>query len=419
MSTLLVPTSEKVYSVASRMPFLSLVSQEEHSTEEQVQIFLMRDLTRLGWRLRSNPNIPNAFEFAPPDTYDKRVTRQTMAYARNQIIDDNKDWIETHLPLARKNLAHGRDVLKSPIIPRIEVCRTQKARDLFRMYRYYWSSPYSEYVGRRIRLLIRDDGIKGSPVIGIAALGSSIIHIPDRDNWIGWDLKTRTNRIIFMMDAYVLGALPPYNHLLGGKLMAYLLASNELRSIFSQKYTGVTTIIKERQAHDMVLIVTTSLYGRNSSQYNRLKYEDQLLYQPIGETAGFGTLHISNDTFRAMRQLLIESDKDISHVFGNGANWRLRVIKRACELMGMDSETILNHSFKRGLFAVPLAYNWQEFLNGDELEPKYRDLPMNDLVGYWKGRWFEMRKKNELVIQRVKDFSPNDFSIEKSRLELD
>ena len=419
MSTLLVPTSEKVYSVASQMPFLQLVSQEEHSTEEQVQILLMRDLTRLGWRLRSNPNIPNAFEFAPPDTYDKRVTRQTMAYARNQIIDDNKAWIETHLPLARKNLAHGHDVLNSPIIPRIEVCGTQKARDLFRMYRYYWSSPYSEYVGRRIRLLIRDDGIKGSPVIGIAALGSSIIHIPDRDDWIGWNLKTRTNRIIFMMDAYVLGALPPYNHLLGGKLMAYLLASNELRSIFFQKYTGVTTIIKERQAHDMVLIVTTSLYGRNSSQYNRLRYEDQLLYQPIGETAGFGTLHISNDTFRAMRQLLIESDKDISHVFGNGANWRLRVIKRACELMGMDSETILNHSFKRGLFAVPLADNWQEFLNGNELEPKYRDLPMNDLVRYWKNRWFEMRKKNELVAQRVKDFSPNDFSIEKSRLELD
>lgn len=418
MSTLLVPTSEKVYSVASQMPFLQLVSQEEHSTEEQVQILLMRDLTRLGWRLRSNPNIPNVFEFAPPDTYDKRVTRQTMAYARNQIIDDNKDWIETHLPLARKNLAHGRDVLKSPITPRFEVCRTQKARDLFRMYRYYWSSPYSEYVGRRIRLLIRDDGIKGSPVIGIAALGSSIIHIPDRDNWIGWDLKTRTNRIIFMMDAYVLGALPPYNHLLGGKLMAYLLASNELRSIFSQKYTGVTTIIKERQAQDMVLIVTTSLYGRNSSQYNRLKYGNQLLYQPIGETAGFGTLHISNDTFRAMRQLLVESDRDISHVFGNGANWRLRVIKRACELMGMDSETILNHSFKRGLFAVTLAHNWQEFLNGDELVPNYRDLPMNDLVNHWKDRWFEMRKKNELVVQRVKDFSPNDFGIEKSKLDI-
>lgn len=415
MGTLLVPTSEKVYSFASQNPFLSLVSQDEHSTEERVQLLLMRDLTRLGWRLRSNPDIPNTFEFAPPDMYDKHVTRQTMAYARNQIIDENRAWIEDHLALARNNLASGSDVLSSPIIPRIEVCNSQQSRDLFRVYRYYWSSPYSEYVGRRIRLLIRDDGIKGSPVIGIAALGSSIIHIPDRDNWIGWDVKTRSDRIIFMMDAYVLGSLPPYNHLLGGKLISYLLASNEIRTIFAQKYQDASTIIKERQANDMVLIVTTSLYGRNSSQYNRIKYEDQLLYHTIGETAGFGTLHISNDTFRAMRQLLIESNKDISHVFGNGANWRLRVIRHACELMGMDSETILNHSFKRGLFGVPLAHNWKEFLNGEDNTPNYRDLPMSSLVKYWKDRWFEMRKKNELVAQQVGDFTPDNFSIEKSR----
>jgi hypothetical protein len=419
VNTLLVPTSEKVYSLASQTPFLSLASDDEHSTEEQVQLLLMRDLTRLGWRLRSNPNIPNTFEFAPPDTYDKRVTRQTMAYARNQIINDNKTWIETHLPLARKNLAHGHDVLSSSIIPRIEVCRTQESQNLFRIYRYYWSSPYSEYVGRRIRLLIRDDGIKGSPVIGIAALGSSIIHIPDRDNWIGWDTKTRTNRIVFIMDAYVLGALPPYNHLLGGKLIAYLLASNEVRRIFIQKYKNVTTTIKKRQANDMVLLVTTSLYGKNSSQYNRIKYENEFLYQPIGETTGFGTLHISSDTFKAMRNLLIELGKDVSYVFGDGANWRLRVIKRACELMGMDSETILNHSFKRGLFAVPLAHNWKEFLNDVDSRPNYRDLPMKKLVECWKNRWFEMRKRNELVVQMVKDFSPNSFSIEQLQLEVE
>lgn len=416
MSVLLVPTTEKVYSVASKVPFLSLVSKDEHSTEEQVQLLLMRDLTRLGWRLRSNADTSNAFEFVPPDAYHKHITRQTMAYARNQILDKNKDWIESHLSLAQKNLANGRDVLNSPIIPRIEVCNSQKARDLFRMYRYYWSSPYSEYVGRRIRLLVRDDGIKGSPVIGIAALGSSIIHIPDRDNWIGWDVKTRSDRIIFMMDAYVLGALPPYNHLLGGKLISYLLASNEIRDIFSQKYRGITTVIKERQAHDMVLIVTTSLYGKNSSQYNRLKYGDELLYQPIGETAGFGTLHISNDTFRVMRQLLIEKGKDLSYKFGNGANWRLRVINQACEMMGMDADAILNHSFKRGLFGVPLAHNWKRFLNGQDAQPVYRDLPMADLVKYWKERWFDMRKNNDEIRKKVEYFNPSNFSIEKSEI---
>lgn len=411
MSTLLVPTSERIYSTASQISLSLVASQDEHSTEEQVQLLLMRDLTRLGWRLRSNPSIPNAFEFTPPNTYDKQIIRDAMAYARNQIIDNNRTWIDSHLSLARQNLASGEDVLTSPIIPRIEVCRTQKSRDLFRVYRYYWSSPYSEYVGRRIRLLIRDEGIKGSPVIGIAALGSSIIHIQDRDDWIGWDSHTRTNRIIYMMDAYIIGSLPPYNHLLGGKLISYLLASNEIRDIFKRKYSGVTTIIRERQANDMVLIVTTSLYGKSSSQYNRLKYEGDLLYQPIGETVGFGTLHISNDTFRAMRQLLIESGKDLSYKFGDGANWRLRVIRQACEMMGMDSVAILNHSFRRGLYAVPLAHNWREFLHGEDLRPKYRDLPMSHLVEYWRNRWFEMRKQNEALVEKVKAFKKDNFSI--------
>ena len=242
-------------------------------------------------------------------------------------------------------------------------------------------------------MLIRDDGIKGSPVIGIAALGSSIIHIPDRDKWIGWDTATRTERIIYMMDAYVLGALPPYNHLLGGKLLSYILASNEVREIYKSKYISSTTIIKQRKASDLVLIITTSLYGQHSSQYNRLKFNGALLYQPIGQTAGYGTLHISTETFNAMRQLLDSNNIHLSHKFGDGANWRMRMIRTACEAMGLDSETILRHSFKRGLFAIPLTENWKSFLNGTEEVPIFRDLPLDDLVDYWRVRWLEKRKK--------------------------
>lgn len=102
------------------------------------------------------------------------------------------------------------------------------------------------------------------------------------------------------MDAYVIGALPPYNLLLGGKLISYILASNEVRSLYKEKYKDNSTIINNRQADDLVGIITTSLYGR-SSQYNRLKYKDELLYQPIGETIGYGTLHLTDETIQNMR----------------------------------------------------------------------------------------------------------------------
>src|SRR5436305_6758804 len=116
----------------------------------------------------------------------------------------------------QQNLASGEEVLRSAIKPVIEVCESKKQQDLFRILRYYWSSPYSEYVGRRIRLIMRDAALPSRPVIGIAALGSPIIHIPERDEWIGWDKVTRTKNLIYTMDAYVIGAIPLYKYLLGG-----------------------------------------------------------------------------------------------------------------------------------------------------------------------------------------------------------
>jgi len=139
------------------------------------------------------------------------------------------------------------------------------------------------------------------------------------------DKKIRTDNIIYTMDAYVLGALPPYNYLLGGKLLSYLIASNEVREIYKEKYRCRTTIIRERKASDLACIFTTSLYG-NSSQYNRLKFEDRLLYIPVGYTTGYGTLHISNETFLAMQQLLMEKGIMVTNRFGDGPNWRMRVI---------------------------------------------------------------------------------------------
>ena len=386
--------------------------QEDLPLEQSVPLLLVRDLFRLGWRLRSNSN--KSLELTPPTNYEKPVIQAAMAYSRKEIIEANRTWIDKHIDLARNNLAQGTDVLKSDIYPRIEVCETENQHALFRIFRYHWSSPSSDYVGRRIRLLVRDDGIKGSPIIGIAALGSSIIHIPDRDNWIGWDKKTRSDRIVYIMDAYVIGAMPPYNHLLGGKLVSYTLACNELREIYRNKYIHAKTIIKKRKASELVLLMTTSLYGQKSSQYNRLKYGKTLLYKPIGTTSGYGSLHISNETFTSMMQLAKDNGCNISNRFGDGPNWRMRVIRGACDVLGLNSDIILKHSFQRGLYAVPLARNFRMFLQGESESPMYRNLPLETLADYWRNRWLKNRKQNETVIQEVRAFSPEQFHIIES-----
>lgn len=378
-----------------------------NSLEEKVRLLIFRDLFRLNWTWETKgQNII----CSPPKHYDKWVVQKAMSIKREEIIKENQLWIANHLELARANLAAGADVLRSSIIPVIEVCETQKQHDLFRIFRYYWSSPYSEYVGRRLKLIIRDAGLPNKPVIGIAALGSPIIHIPERDSWIGWDIQTRIENLNYTMDAYVVGSLPPYSSILGGKLVSYLLASAEVRKIYEAKYKDKTTLISGKKRDKLVGLFTTSLYGR-SSQYNKLKYKDKLLFQPIGETKGYGTLHLSKETFSAMQEYLRSNGVIISNRFGSGPIWTMRVINKAGELLNFDPDFLLKHSFKRGIYFIPYAVNANEFLNAKTDRIEYTDYSKNELVDFWKERWFKMRKKNQGIIEEVLRFKPERFMI--------
>ncbi len=380
---------------------------EEKSIEDKVKLSILRDLLNLNWEITFNDDI---VEVIPPTHYDKEIIRQSMSVKRNEIIKNNKAWIEKHINYARENLAYGTAVIQSKIQPIIEVCENKKQHRLFRIFRYYWSSPYSEYVGRRIKLIIRDAALPNNPVIGIAALGSPIIHIPERDEYIGWDKKTRTNNLIYAMDAYVIGALPPYNHLLGGKLVSYLLATNEVLKIYRAKYKDQVTLINKRKANNLACLFTTSLYGK-SSQYNRLKFGNQLLYQPIGETKGYGTFHLTEETIQLMRKYLTNKGIVVSHKFGDGPSWRMRLIRTVGELLDFNSDFLLKHSFKRTIYYVPLAKNSIEFLQGKEKRLKYYNWSKKEVVDFWKERWYNKRKKNLSVINKVLNFKPDDFDI--------
>jgi hypothetical protein len=333
-----------------------------------------------------------------------------MQFRRQESIAKNQAWIEQHTELARQNLADGSTVWRSEIIPVVEMCSSQHQFDVFRIFRYYWSSPFSEYVGRRMKLIIRDDALPSKPVIGIAALGSSIVHIPDRDKWIGWDKPTRTNNLVYTMDAYVLGALPPYSYLLGGKLISYIIASNEVRELFRKKYAGVVTGKVERQANDLACIFTTSLYGKGS-QYNRVNFDGKSLYKFIGYTKGYGTLHLTDETFEAMRGLLRTRGILVTNRFGDGPIWRMRVIRTAADLLGFDSDFLLRHSFQRAIYVTPLAVNYKEFLQGEDKTLNYYDHGVNSLIEHWKTRWLQNRKARPEIEQAVTTFQKSEFSI--------
>lgn len=380
---------------------------QTNSPEEKVILLILRDLLRLGWEVTFKTN---RIAINPPQSYDKQVIKSSMGIKRQEAIAKKRAWIDKHIELARENLADGSEVWQSDITPVIEICQTQRQFDIFRIFRYYWSSPYSEYVGRRLKLIIRDSAVPNKPIIGIAALGSSIIHIPDRDKWIGWDKPTRTNNLIYMMDAYVLGALPPYNHLLGGKLISYLIASNEVREMYQQKYKDAVTNIAKRTANDIACIFTTSLYGK-SSQYNRVRFNDKTLYIHVGETKGYGTLHLTDETFEAMKTLLEYKGISVTNRFGDGPIWRMRVIRTAADILGFDADFLLKHSFQRAIYVTPLAENYKEFLQGKSQQLDYCDYPLSTLVQYWRKRWLINRRNNPEIKEAVLGFRKSEFVI--------
>lgn len=61
-----------------------------------------------------------------------------------------------------------------------------RLRDIWRYFRHTWITPYNSIPGRQMCLLVRDRAILPHPVLGIAAVGSSIVQLRPRDKWVGW-----------------------------------------------------------------------------------------------------------------------------------------------------------------------------------------------------------------------------------------
>ena len=116
-----------------------------------------------------------------------------------------------------------------------------------------------------------------------------------------------------VMDAYILGALPPYNALLGGKMVACLIRSREVYNEFSRTYGNTSGIISGKAKKARLLAVTTSSSMGRSSVYNRLKLGGVRYFEPIGYTRGWGHFHISDDLFLELRDYL----RSIGHQYAD------------------------------------------------------------------------------------------------------
>jgi Druantia protein DruA len=196
-------------------------------------------------------------------------------------------------------IAAGREVDPETISPRlVEVTPRSEEELLFRYARLHWSIPISAGYGRRVRFIVIDES--NDKLMGIIGLGDPVFSLGPRDRWIGWSSAERRQGLQHVMDAFVLGAVPPYNQLLCSKLMAMLAISNEARAAVRQRYQSRTTLIGGRpQTGQLALLSTMSALGR-SSVYNRLRFPNGEGFVSVGFTRGSGDFHFSNGVYDAM-----------------------------------------------------------------------------------------------------------------------
>ncbi|MGB3975497.1 MAG: Druantia anti-phage system protein DruA [bacterium] len=326
----------------------------------------------------------------------KQRIRDFHSKKRIDILRSNRAFIEQFGPDLVMNFANGRQVDPEAISPElIEVRPESEESRLFRFASLLWSVPVSQGFGRRIRFLVRDK--QNGQLIGLFALGDPVFNLSARDKWIGWTFEDRKDRLKHIMDAYVVGSVPPYSQLIGGKLVAALMGSKEVQEVYDRKYLGREAVIsgKKNRAR-LVLLTTTSALGR-SSLYNRLAIPNGPQFIRIGETRGFGHFHLSGEIFEKMRGYLeaVGHPYATGNRFGMGPNWKFRVARVALEKIGLDGNDILNHGIAREVYAIPLSNNWQEILQGTQKNVFSCVLPASEIMEFCLNRWIIPRASRD------------------------
>lgn len=208
---------------------------DTHYQQVRLAISLLADLVLQGWNVRVEDESvyleqPRA---AINRDEEKERVRRTLQIAREEQLSEtsvqnflrsmttqrlwNRQWysiyslmrdgkeLEAELQRIREqqDKNHRAEMLTEVIQPYLQFV-TEGSRcewtgfrlaDIWRYFRYTWLNPARSTPGRMMMILIRDAAVEPHPVIGIAALTSSIVAQQERDEWIGWDQKGVYRRV--------------------------------------------------------------------------------------------------------------------------------------------------------------------------------------------------------------------------------
>ena len=359
------------------------------------------------------PLLEKSIRIAIEEIYTKDLGyyKQTR-YPKQEYIDGLVELAaeQDALSINNKNNEKNPDWVEETLKPLFKKKRATELAKLLKAKKVLMDIPEGSNVFKLKYLLSKDEGRQ---VINTALIANRKCKIGSN-----------------MMDIIVCGSIPPYNELLGGKLVSILACSPMVIYDYTTRYVSQVSEIASRMKgkkvvrdSHLVYLGTTSLYAVGSSQYNRIKAPlscgSNVEYRKMGITEGYGTVYFSNDTTAMFSRILELQDggKRINHVFGEGTSPRFRMISRGLNAIGIRASAFLNHYSPRIVYSINLAKNTNEFLLGIEDEVDYGyDLnnPVEvakytqELIDYWYERWMKMRLESVDIIDRLGKFDADE-----------
>ncbi len=365
---------------------------------------------RLRWKIRSALEeqgfVVGKDRIELPESCSKDTLRELNRLAVEHTREKSKSGLKTKEKRLIGRIADGAEVNPATIRPKlVSVMADSEEELLFRYVRLHWSIPVSAGYGRRLRFLVIDES--NDKLIGIIGLCDPVFALKSREEWVGWNTEQKKDRLYHVMDAFVLGAVPPYNQLLFGKLMAMLVTAREVQDAFRDRYAGTKSLISGKEREPLLALVSTASALGKSSVYNRLKAGGRQFMYSVGFTKGSGDFQFYNGVYKDLSSFVKENcEPSAKHSeWGSGFRNKREIIKKGLQAIGLPSQ-FSYHNINREIFLSPLAENTREFLRGESDVLDGYDLSVSDIYSLFKDRWLDRRAATKTDYQA---FSKADY----------
>ncbi len=346
-----------------------------------------------------------------PKKNEKDTLRKVHEQKRLEQLKLHKKFLLDNLKDIKKISVNGKDLDPAKIdLELIEVTPDSFESKLFFWWNLaWWSLPFDKPIGRQMRFILWDN--HHNAPFGLIGLQSPPLRSSVRDSFLGLNSNNVDYWINQSMYGQRIGALPPYNELLGGKMVALSLTSNEVRRAYSKKYDNKTSLMKKRKIPSRLLfITTTSAYGK-SSVYERIKYHKETVSYFIGFTTGSGTFHLPQELYEEVLLFLQQKGIDTKRGYGTGPSRKLKLVDMAFRHLKIPTFTF--HNIKRGYYFFPNVKNLDNVIHKNK-RPLWYNRPFAELSNFWKDRWCIPRSRR---VDSWRDFDSDKF-FRKTELQI-